>query len=446
VSGMQRTRLFFWAALVALAFPAACGSSGVVGGECRSSYLSCNGVCVDIQYDRNNCGGCGRGCGEGVSCEGAICGGSPDGAAGNAGAAGAGTAGMSGAAGENGQAGANSEAGATQVDGGPSGGTGSDAGPDASSEAGAGGDSSCGTPPFDRPEACGDCSTQCTGNTPICSPDGSGSYLCVKKCDLPLTLCNNQCVDLNIDPLNCGSCGDVCPSGICQGAKCVGANVGHVLLACMDYSTAVANSPQTVLLGNAIFLPVRNPVRVLAYSEYAPAAVRAKVNQDLGYAATARGRTYLITTSATHADVTAKLNINDFDAFLIYDQAIAPSGALATVGAAWQTSTVLSSFAAAGGVIVGLSSGGGTAEMDQLFTSAELLDVSAETSVTGQTLYNRAPADALGINVISPFLAPKSSCTFTTSTAPDADTIFVIRDAASPAAGAPVVVHRVIEP
>jgi hypothetical protein len=33
-----------------------------------------------------------------------------------------------------------------------------------------------------------------------------------------------------------------------------------------------------------------------------------------------------------------------------------------------------------------------------------------------------------------------------TSTVPNFDDIFVIRDAASPAAGSPVVVHRVIEP
>jgi len=273
-----------------------------------------------------------------------------------------------------------------------------------------------------------------------------GSFLCVKKCDDPLTLCGNQCVDLNIDPMHCGSCPNVCPSGICQGGQCVGANVGHVVLACMDYSTPVANSPQTVLMGNAVFLPIRNPVRILAYTEYAPAAVRAKVNQDIGFAATARARMYALTTSATYADVTAKLNISAFEVFLIYDQSAAPKGQLATVGAAWQTSTVLSSFAAAGGVIVALSSSGGTAEMDQLFTSAELLNVSAETSAANVTLYNRAPADALGINVISPFLAPKNSCTFTTSTAADADNIFVIRDAQSPAAGAPVVVHRVIEP
>ncbi len=438
MSEMRRTRLIFWASLAALVFPAACGSSGVVGGECRASFLDCNGQCVDPENDPANCGGCARSCDPGVICESALCGGTPDSSTSDAGASGS-----SSSAGSSGSGGAAGEAGGDNTgDGGPSGGV---TGLDGSLGDGQP-DASCGPPPYDRPEACGDCATQCTGNTPLCSPDGMGSYVCVMKCDPPLTLCGNQCVDLNIDPMHCGSCPNICPSGICQGAKCVGANVGHVVLACMDYSAPVANSPQTVLMGNAIFLPIRNPVRVLAYTENAPAAVRVKVNQDINAAATARGRAFAITTSATSADVTAKLNINDFDLFLIYDQSAAPKGELATVGAAWQTSTVLSSFAAAGGVIVALSGGDGTKEMDQLFTNSGLLDVSAETSAAGVTLYNRAPADALGINVISPFLAPTNSCTFTTGTVPDSDDIFVIRDAASPAVGSPVVVHRVIEP
>ncbi|HEY4107088.1 MAG TPA: hypothetical protein VGM44_24475 [Polyangiaceae bacterium] len=437
---MQPSRLLFWGALIALAFPAACGSSGVVGGECRASFIDCNGRCVDAQSDPDNCGACAHQCDDGVVCESAICGGFPDGSAGAAGSSSsAGSAGTNGVAGEAGEG--------NVGDGGPNGGSqNGDAGDSGPSDASHDGDASCGPPPYDRPEACGDCATQCTGNTPICSPDGMGSFTCVLKCDPPLVLCGNQCVDLNIDPLHCGSCPNVCPSGICQGGKCVGANVGHVVLACMDYSTPVAGTPQTVLMENSVFLPIRNPVRILTYIEFAPANARAKVNQDITFAANARGRTFTMTTSAAYADVTAKLNVNDFDVFLIYDQSSAPAGQLATVGSAWQTSTVLSSFAAAGGVIVALSGGTGTGEMGQLFTNSELLDVSAETSVSGQTLYNRAPADVIGVNVISPFLAPKNSCTFTTSATQDSDNVFVIRDAASPAVGSPVVVHRVIEP
>jgi len=454
MSRISRSRLVFWGALAALALPAACGSSGVVGGNCRSHLVACGHECVDAQNDPNNCGACGHRCDAGVSCVDAVCGG-PDASAGASGTSNSeggssGRGGNSGAAGEAGEnSGASANGGSSNggsSNGGSSAAGGSNGGSSGRANGGAAGGPTCGPGPYDRTDACGDCNTQCTGDTPICSPDGKGSFRCVQKCDPPFVLCGDQCVDLNIDPDHCGSCTNSCPSNICQGGKCVGANVGHVVVACMDYQSPVAGSPQTVLMGNAVFLPIRNPVRILSYTEYAPAAARAKVNQDIGFAAAARGRAYSITDSTTFANVTAKLNINDYDVFVIYDQTAAPSGQLATVGSAWQTSTVLSSFAAAGGVIVALTSGTENDEMGQLFTQSNLLEVNSLTSAAGTTLYNRAPADALGVNVISPFLAPQNSCTIDTDVMPDSDNIFVIRDKAAPDPGLPVVVHRVIEP
>src|SRR3954462_3528726 len=90
MSKSRAKRLGFWAILLGLAFPAACGSSGVVGGNCAASHIDCNGQCVDAQNDPNNCGGCGRKCKAGVSCEDALCDGVS--AGGNAGASGNGGA------------------------------------------------------------------------------------------------------------------------------------------------------------------------------------------------------------------------------------------------------------------------------------------------------------------------------------------------------------------
>lgn len=425
-------RLAFWGALLALAFPAACGSSGVVGGDCSASYVSCDGRCVDSQNDPQNCGGCDLACKAGVACQNAVCTGTlGDGSAGaNGGESGdAGTGGSSGtgnssSSGSGGEAGDNLDAGEL-----------SDAKHDA--------DAAC-LPPYKRPEACGNCATKCSTSAPNCSPDGAGHYKCVLICDDPLVACNGQCVDYNIDAENCGGCGSVCPSGICQGGKCVGANVGHVVLACMDYQQAAKNSAQTTLIGNAVLLPSHNPVRILAYTEYAPAAESALVNQNIGFAAAARGRTYTITALPKASGATSALTIGNYDVFLVYDQTAAPKGELAQVGSAWQKNSVVDSFAAAGGTVIVLS--GGTSEMDQFLSSAELLDVTAQNVVSNTTLYNRAPADALGINVISPFLAPVDSCTFSTSQVADALDVFVVTDAAAPATGSPVVIHRVIEP
>ena len=95
---------------------------------------------------------------------------------------------------------------------------------------------------------------RCPKQRPTCSPDNLGSYKCVLICDDPLKECNGQCVDFNIDAKNCGSCGNVCASGICQGGMCVGAYDGNIMVACMNYQTPVPGSPQTVLMGNAVFL------------------------------------------------------------------------------------------------------------------------------------------------------------------------------------------------
>jgi hypothetical protein len=71
-----------------------------------------------------------------------------------------------------------------------------------------------------------------------------------------------------------------------------------------------------------------------------------------------------------------------------------------------------------------------------------------QTSVTGNIVYNRAPADAVGINVLTQFRARRETCTFTTPPPPDSSTVFVVTDAASAAGtlGAPSVVHRVVLP
>ena len=96
--------------------------------------------------------------------------------------------------------------------------------------------------------------------------------------------------------------------------------------------------------------------------------------------------------------------------------------------------------------MVVLSGGAGTAEMDDFMTSAGLLPVTSETDATGRTLYNRAQFDAIGLNVVSPFVAYAASCTFQTTATPGPETSFVVMDAPSPSPGDPVVVHRVIPP
>src|SRR6478609_1942631 len=147
--------LGFWAVLLALAFPAACGSSGVVGGNCAASHIACNGQCVDAQNDPNNCGGCGRKCKAGATCQDALCDGEPaGGAGGNGGSSGNDAGGDGGSSAESGAGGSSGEAGSDP-------GNLTDAHPD--------GDAGC-MPPYNTSASCGECHNACPAAKPNCAP------------------------------------------------------------------------------------------------------------------------------------------------------------------------------------------------------------------------------------------------------------------------------------
>ncbi|HYO92946.1 MAG TPA: hypothetical protein VER33_00475, partial [Polyangiaceae bacterium] len=173
-------------------------------------------------------------------------------------------------------------------------------------------------------------------------------------------------------------------------------------------------------------------------------------NRALAWSAAARGRTLVLDTIRTPSQLSSVLNIGDYDVFLIYEQSAAPTGELASLGAAWGGSQVLDSFARAGGVIVVLDGAQGTGEMPEFISNADLLDVTGHTPIalddTATRLYNRAPADALGINIVSPLSPVPYTCTFDVASSPPADVVYVMTDARGPAVGSPMLVHRTFAP
>jgi hypothetical protein len=385
---------------LAYVFPTACGSGGVVGGECKPG--NCTG---------NGSGATGRGGAESV-------------------------------------AGAGAEAGEGSIDRGgngelPDGGF-FDSPVDGESDAMA--PLEC-LPPHDSPSHCGDCETQCMDPTPLCAPDGNGSFECVPMCEPPLVECQGQCVDpasFESDPDNCGRCGNECPSDICQAGECVGARYGNIALICSDLNSANASSSLTTLMGNAVFMPTTDPVSVLAYTRGASAAAVNRVNQVIGWAGGARGRSVDITEARTVSAVTSNLNVDDYQVLLIHDLDQAGSGDPAAAATTWESGNVLTSFARAGGTIIVLDGADGTAEMHELLSNGNLLAVDGQTEITGDQVWNQAPFDVLGANVLSPFLGTSHTCTFDTTVTSDNETIFVLTD--DEAGGAPIAVHRVIAP
>ena len=321
----------------ALASPG-CGNGGLVGGDCANGYTNCSNICVNLLTDQHNCGRCAHECTSGVACIQGKCGG-PDevggaGWGGNGGDGGhyrdgstLGGDGSTDAAGDHivefdvaypqggstsvddsSTDGGSSSAGASAQQGGAANGGSSSAGASAQqggatsgAVSGGGGtdtraiDSStveasqC-VPPYNDAVHCGDCTTVCPPDLPVCAP-AEGTYACRPMCDQPLVNCFGSCVYLNSDPDNCGSCGIVCPSRACQDGICVGAQTGHFIAICVNYRNGPGpNTTQTtLLLGNSIFLPRAPTVRILAYDEYADPSGSQQVDATIAAASTQIG-------------------------------------------------------------------------------------------------------------------------------------------------------------
>ncbi len=411
--------------LAATVFPQGCGNAGLVGGDCASGLTNCSNHCVDLGTDERNCGSCATVCQNGLQCVNGRCGGP-------------------GSGGEPGWGGAGGDWGGNH---GRDGSTGADASTDAKGDGIVEFDVQypdvhvC-SPPYDTASDCGSCGKQCSGATPVCAPI-SGSFQCKPLCEAPLVNCGGACVDLDNDSDHCGSCPNACPSGICQGGKCLGAQAGHQISLCMNYREYVRGSQPTLLLGNAVFL-APGKVKVLAYDEYADPTVASRVDAALTWAAYDRGRTYTLTRSKTAADVHAKLKKPDYDVLLVYDQSRASTGALTIVGDSW--ATAIESFTGVGGVVVVLAAADGTNEMTDLLRSARILDASALSPFSLVQAVVRAPGDAVGLNVVSPFMTRRDSCSFTTSVVPDKDTVFVVTEPGVAGASKPIAVHHIVLP
>lgn len=138
-------------------------ATGTSGGACVAPAQSCNGVCVDIQRDATNCGGCGSACLAGQTCQGGTC---------------------------------TVSCVAPQVD--------------------------CGglcADPSSNSLHCGGCNQACPSGQ-ICQ----NSACVTGSCPAGQSQCNGACVDTQSDTVNCGVCNNGCLAGqSCQAGTCTGA-------------------------------------------------------------------------------------------------------------------------------------------------------------------------------------------------------------------------------
>ncbi|HEY6080481.1 MAG TPA: hypothetical protein VIW29_16825 [Polyangiaceae bacterium] len=448
---MKKSALFcLLAATFASQSLVSCTEVGIVGGrcgqqqvvlegscleECPEELTACDQQCVDLSDNEDHCGSCGNACGAQESCQAGEC--VFTGSGGSAGAGGSsGTAGSAGEGGSEAGGAGEGQGGAGQGNGGSAGAAGSSAGQ------GQGGAMPpvCG-PPFNTPDKCGSCDVQCPG-TEVCSPVGGG-YECVPACEPAADLCEGACTDTEVDPDNCGECGTVCESGYCYMGECVGGHYGHVVLMCIDYTETARSSPTQWLLGNSVFLPANRVARVLAFDGFTPAALRDNVDLTLSWAAGEVGQLYELTHEDNADDLAGLLKVENFDTLLVYSQPDAVGTELADLGASLEVP--ISTFVDEGGAVVVLSGG----EMEDFIVAADLLDVTGETALTNVPLFNRAPTDSVGINVLSSFQPLANTCSFTTTAPQNAGQSFVIATQSplppppQPVVN-PVVVHKIL--
>ena len=202
--------------------------SDVIPGMCLPTQIACGAACVSPATDPANCGRCGRSCAAGETCMSGLC--------------------MGGAAGDGGTTDALVPPdGMTATDGGmqpmdaamppPDGGMGPTdvfmPPPDGPAPCPTG-QVRCGNLCFDLGADqmnCGACGNACPSN------QGCMSGRCVSfaidsgvmPCPSPQVRCNNVCTDLTTNAAHCGACGRACATGqACVGSSCVAMDSGVV--------------------------------------------------------------------------------------------------------------------------------------------------------------------------------------------------------------------------
>lgn len=279
------------------------------------------------------------------------------------------------------------------------------------------------------------------------SPNGDGqtgdTSTDAFSCDDGLTYCSGMCVDTTSDPLNCGGCGIICPSLLCSASKCVGGVPGSLIVIGHDYEGTYSAAQQRVLT-NSLLVSTATAMRVRSYEQYASPTAVANVKSILNAAASGAGRSITYTIATAPSDVTPGMTALNTDVLVIYDQVSAPASTLAGVGSGW--ATTISNFTQVGGVVIVLDGQGGTSpQMPDLLTNAGILAVSADNAVKQSTpLDVVAPADAVGLGVVSPYGAGKHSVFFTTTEPDTSPVTYVVEDPDNDAGPTqPVVVHKV---
>lgn len=424
-----RSRQLTWTSRAALTMAAlstvvalvggGCGSeSSLVGGGCASGLTECNLECVDLLTDERHCGECNHACGPVEVCLGGQCV-AADGS-------------FDASAGDGSRDGSGSDA-RENFDVGTGDGSGDGSGGDGSTI------DACPPPPYNTASNCGACGVVCITPNDTCKATDAGTFQCEPLCTLPQSNCFGKCVTLDDDPVNCGACGRICQSNICVGGQCQGAANGDIVFIGHDYMATPAGTAQARMLGNAVLMAPRNPVRLMVFEKWANATSAGIIKAIIANEAAIAGRTVFMTTTADENFVAADLSTAKYDVLLVPDQELAPPGALAPIGTAWNG--LLSTFTTGGGVFVVLDGVAGTTqEMPQFLNATGTLTIIAHQSFSAGTLIDiKAPGDAVARGIVSTYASRDRSARI--STEPNGGNVVYV--ATDQPTGLPNAVHKI---
>lgn len=423
----------------ALLWVSACNTNGLVGNGCAEGFTACGQSCVNLRTDALHCGECGSRCDDGERCRSGAC--RPSDTTDVSPGSSSGDSSTSrGNDSETTLTSAVVDAGDSETDGTRSGETSGGT----SSEPDGGFLEPC-FPPYNSAEHCGACDAACPASTPFCAPTGD-TFHCVSGCREPLLLCADRCADVTSDPRNCGECGNACPTGICRDSECIGGQAGgHLVAMCMSFEQLYGDSPQGVLLANAVFLATGETTNVVLFDAYAPTVVKNRMRTLIRDAGAARGRRVTVNVAGSIDEVHTALKANFYHVLVIADTSLATPGIMRDMGRILAPD--MATFTQGGGVIV-VASGSAATQMPDFWNSrgTGLFDVQGVLDITFTDLHNRAPANALAANVLTPFFALTSTCVFDLAD-PGPDTQVIVTGQNPNGAGElPVVLHRVMLP